>query len=224
MAKLFIHTEIDETHLALPTKELVGLRVPSHVDVDLQEVTPESHWEETNRLFFSLDDDRLVLAVGCTIHNFNAKIQAVVIVDIGTTVPNCRIFNVDDYKSQALSIFRHKRLGHDITWIDIWNDYPELLDCTDSIVVEADGERMTVRTSIKRGLFTSVSQDEIYALTFAFECHALEDLGSDVDGHFGSHSGDEGEDDIYYEQSRTSMQQLNGRRYEFGPLPFASKI
>jgi hypothetical protein len=133
-------------------------------------IIPESHWDETDRLFFlPLDDHSLVLAASCTVTWEDSEIDVVVCIDFDPdNVIICRIFNAAEYDRESSWLFQYQRLGYDVTWDDVKADAPRILNFTNTVGVSADGARFTISASIN-GLVSSLSDLEIYSVNFEVE-------------------------------------------------------
>jgi len=165
-----------DSHAFEASRRQNAIYFPRNPLVEIKETIPESHWDETNQLFFApLDDASLVLAASCEVTvGAASKVEVVVCISYGPDIPLCRIFNSREStssKQQHYSwwLFRHKRLGHDVTWDDIQADVPELLEYTDRIEVEVDGTNFCISISIAKNVVRSISDGEIYSLNFGVD-------------------------------------------------------
>lgn len=167
------HIHVDTQHSPL-LKFIEGIHVPKHDRVQIKEVIPESHWDETNRMFFTPPEDHYSLALAMFCHvtigtaGLKSRVKVVVYILFGPTIPSshCRIFDPSKHQEHSAWLFRHKRLGHNVTWHDIEADLPEILKHTSELEVSAEGEHFTISVSLSQGLVKSISEQEIYSLNF----------------------------------------------------------
>jgi Heterokaryon incompatibility protein (HET) len=121
-------------------------------DFQIQDVVPESHWDEADSSFFApLDDIRLVMAAKGIIALGKEQIvpvQVVVSIDYRRSDLKCRIFDAQKHAEITKWLFWQKRSRHNLTWEDIKVDKPQMLDFTNKIEVAASGERHEISVSV----------------------------------------------------------------------------
>jgi hypothetical protein len=136
----------------------------------IQEVVPNSHWDEANSLFFApVENFKLVLAACGSIALGGSTVQVVVCIDFQSDPLRCRIFDVETHNQQSAWLFRHTRLNYDVTWDDIRADEPEIIGFIDEAKISIDGTEYRISASINKGVVSSISKYSIYSVSFAVQ-------------------------------------------------------
>lgn len=136
----------------------------------IQEVVPESHWDNAKSIFFSpLESFKIVLATLGTITVGASTIRVVVCIDFEPTPLRCRIFEANAQNRLSTWLFRHTRLGHDVTWEDVEADEPKLLEFTNQIEIFADRVKFRITVSTEKKIVPSISEYSIFCVNFRVE-------------------------------------------------------
>jgi hypothetical protein len=136
----------------------------------IQEVVPNSHWDEANSLFFApVENLKLVLAASGSITLGGSAVQVVVCIDFESDPVRCRIFDVKTHNQLSAWLFRHTRLNYDVTWEDIRADEPEIMVFIDEVEISVDGTEYQISASINKGVVSSISTYNIYSVSFAVQ-------------------------------------------------------
>jgi hypothetical protein len=136
----------------------------------IQEVVPNSHWDEANSLFFApVENLKLVLAASGSITLGGSAVQVVVCIDFESDPVRCRIFDVKTHNQLSAWLFRHTRLNYDVTWEDIRADEPEIMVFIDEVEISVDGTEYQISASIDKGVVPYISMYNIYSVSFAVQ-------------------------------------------------------
>jgi hypothetical protein len=163
----FIHANIKEAQILESSSRPKTVHFPKHEQIQILDVLPESHWDETKRRFFAaFEDDNLVLATCCLLQLETAQVPAVVCINKSSSNPSCRIFDTSKHQQELSWLLRHKRLGHKVTWDDIEAEVPELFDFTEKFEIYVEEKKFTISVSLDKVVVKSISKHEIYSLEF----------------------------------------------------------
>ncbi|TVY93493.1 Vegetative incompatibility protein HET-E-1 [Lachnellula willkommii] len=163
----YIHADTQEAHALESSRRHKAVHFPSHDQIRVQGVLPESHWDDSKKRFFTeFADDNLVLATSCLVKLETAQVHVVVCINFSAEVPSCRIFNAEEYQKQLSWLLRHQRFGHNVTWDDVEAELPGLFDFRDNMTVYAKGYKSTISVLLEKQVIRSISEDEIFSLKF----------------------------------------------------------
>jgi hypothetical protein len=143
----------------------------------IREVIPESHWDETNQMFFTPSEDKaLILAASCLILDGESSMQIrriimrmIVCINLRKVPPTCRILipdEIPEHKEQSSWLFQHKRMGHDVTWDDAKTDLASKLGFKSPCVVSTEKGQLKISLSLRKRVVSSISEKEVYCLDF----------------------------------------------------------
>ncbi|KAE8452716.1 hypothetical protein EG329_013975 [Mollisiaceae sp. DMI_Dod_QoI] len=169
----YLHAATINPHIFEALRRQEAVHFPKH-KFQIEEVIPESHWDDANSLFFHpLDDFSLVLAAQCNVVVRGSTIQFVVcILYPSPGHPKCLVFSTNGHHRLSSWLFRHKRLGHDVTWEDVKADEPEtpgILNCTHQLETVLDETKFRISISTDKGVVSPISDQEIYSVNYGVE-------------------------------------------------------
>jgi hypothetical protein len=169
--EFYLHGDTSDSH-DLESFKLSAVHFPRDGNFEIQETIPESHY--TDRLFFApLDDTRLVLAASCVVTLGGSVFKVVVCIHFTTyDILACRIFDAKQHNQLSSWLFRHKRLGHDVSWDDVEAEVPEILDFTHVVEVSTEVAVFRISASINKGIVPSISEEQIYSVNFDIEANS----------------------------------------------------
>lgn len=165
MPHFFIKTDSLNSLVFREFAHVLSLYIPKQDNLQIQAVVPESHWDENRRLFFEPEDRNWVLAVSCKLSHGESTLEVIIYIDYRSSVPRYRIASTHEYPQHSLWLFRH-RLGQGLTWDDVEESYPSIMNCQSWVRIVTDGKTFVVKTLLDKGVAKSISDDEIYTLTF----------------------------------------------------------
>lgn len=123
-------------------------------------------------MFFApLEDYSLVVAALCALTFGNSTLRFTLCIDfsaMGAGELFCKIFHADDNGKQTSWLFRHVRMGRDVTWKDVEIEHPCILDFSNQMQSEIDGILTTISVSVGREAIESPANDIEYVFTLHF--------------------------------------------------------
>jgi hypothetical protein len=147
-----------------------------HEQLEIVTVEPESHWDETRRLFFSpLFMQRYILAALCNVTIGTLVFEVIVFLnfpsyDLG--VPVCKICRRTKHDSLYERLFS-SRSADNPTWDDAEDQYPILFSFNNELQVSAaDGGAtfvMSMHISPDRAVVPGISTTETHSLIMDIE-------------------------------------------------------
>jgi hypothetical protein len=110
MPQFFIQTDNLNT-LAFPAFEQeLSLYIPKHKELQIQNVVPESHWDESRRrLFFKPERADCVLALACKLILGGSSFWVTICFDFRGNVPHSMVFSALEYPEQSQWLLRSNR-------------------------------------------------------------------------------------------------------------------
>jgi hypothetical protein len=164
----YIFLDAQDFNEAPLVKNPKGIHFSKNQRIHVQEVIPESHWDETNQMFFTPSEDKdLILAASCFILYGESSVQIIICIDFRKEQPTCRILvpeKIPEHKEQSSWLFGHKRMGHDVTWDDAKTDLTNNLGIRIPCLVDVD-----ISLSLRKRVVSSISENEVYCLDFDCE-------------------------------------------------------
>ncbi|KAE9364801.1 hypothetical protein N431DRAFT_111251 [Stipitochalara longipes BDJ] len=151
-----------------------GIHLPKSERIRVHQVIPESHWDETNRMFFTPDEDNnLIFAASCFIIDGDSKVQMIIcFASRREGAPTYRILlpdKIPEHKEQSLWLFSHKRRGYDVTWDDVEMDLPNILGITGPRLVDTGEGQLRISLSLGKRSLSSISEKRIFSIDFDYE-------------------------------------------------------
>jgi hypothetical protein len=165
----YVSLDAQEFNEAPLVKNPEGIHFSKNEKIYVYEVIPESHWDETNQMFFTPSEDKdLILAASCFILDGESSVQMIVCIDLRKEWPTYRILvpeKIPEYKEQSSWLFRHKQISHDVTWNDAKTDLGIKSPC----LVDVDEGQLRISLSLRKRVVSSISENEVYCLDFDCE-------------------------------------------------------
>lgn len=185
----YVFVDAQEFNKAQLLKNLEGIHFPKNERIRVHKVIPESHWDDTNQMFFTPPEDKvLVLAASCFIIDNDLRVQIIVCIDLRKEPPTYRILvpeEIPEHKEQSSWLFSHKRMGHDVTWDDAKTDLPNKLGIRRPCLVDAEEGQLRISLSLRKRVVSSISENEVYCLDF--DCEPFADNSSNESSQMNQH-------------------------------------
>jgi hypothetical protein len=140
-----------------------------HDQLKILAVRPESHWDDTNRLFFGplYGNIFCVLAALCEVNLGASTVSMLVCLRFSYFKPPvCKLFDATDHNRLLSYLFDYPRVD-DLSWDDFGKRYPEVSDLDDTLRVTAGGSTFVISMTVKKEevLMQGGPTNEIFCLS-----------------------------------------------------------
>lgn len=165
MPHFFIQTDNINSLICGYLPHSVSIYIPKHANFQIQAVIPESHWDESRRIFFKPQDKSYVLALACKINLGESELEVTICINNHSRGPFCWVFGTRRYPARSPWSVSYG-LGQDVRWHDLEASDPSIVNCKSWTEISANGKNFVVETLFEEGVVESISQNEIYSLNF----------------------------------------------------------
>jgi len=148
-----------------------AVHLTQHRQLNILAVRPESHWDETKRLFFGplYGDTNSVFAALCEVNLGTSTVLVLMCLRfLYFQPPICYLFNATDDNQLLSYLFDYPRADK-LSWESIEKQYPEKCFLNQRLEIPLEESTFDISMTVRQGVVPGVSTSEISSLTMSIE-------------------------------------------------------